>query len=42
MQFPITKLNRLMTFDKQWESSGMGRTGETILVVSVVTCLGPG
>ncbi len=32
MQFPITKLNRLMTFDKQWERSGMGRTGETFLV----------
>ena len=27
MQFPITKLNRLMTFDKQWDRSGMGRTG---------------
>ena len=32
LQFPITKLNRLMTFDKQWDRSGMGRTGETFLV----------
>ncbi len=32
MQFPIAKLNRLMTFNRQWERSGMGRTGETFLV----------
>ncbi len=31
LQFPITKINRLMTFDKQWSQSGLGRTGETIL-----------
>lgn len=30
-QFPITKINRLMTFDKQWQQSGMGETGETVL-----------
>ena len=32
LQFPITKINRLMTFDKQWEESGMGETGETFIV----------
>jgi class 3 adenylate cyclase len=31
LQFPITKINRLMTFDKQWAASGMGETGETLL-----------
>ncbi len=30
-QFPITKVNKLMTFDKKWEQAGMGETGETIL-----------
>ena len=30
-QFPITKINTLMTFDKQWAKSGMGDTGETVL-----------
>jgi class 3 adenylate cyclase len=32
VQFPITKINRLMTFDKQWAASGMGETGEAFLV----------
>ncbi len=27
LQFPITKINRLMTFDKQWQQAGMGETG---------------
>jgi class 3 adenylate cyclase len=31
LQFPITKINRLMTFDKQWAPSGMGDTGESFL-----------
>ena len=31
LQFPITKINRLMTFDKQWKEAGLGETGETIL-----------
>ena len=31
LQFPITKINRLMTFDKQWAASGMENTGETFL-----------
>jgi class 3 adenylate cyclase len=31
LQFPITKINRLMTFDKQWAKSGMGETGEAYL-----------
>ncbi|PXX11169.1 adenylate/guanylate cyclase domain-containing protein [Mycolicibacterium moriokaense] len=31
LQFPITKIDRLMTFDKQWAASGMGETGETFL-----------
>lgn len=30
-QFPITKINKVMTFDKQWEQAGMGESGETIL-----------
>ena len=32
LQFPISKINRLMTADKQWEAAGMGKTGETFLV----------
>lgn len=31
LQFPITKINRIMTFDKHWSDVGMGETGETIL-----------
>nr|WP_232425806.1 adenylate/guanylate cyclase domain-containing protein [Mycobacterium sp. JS623] len=31
LQYPITKINRLITFDKQWAASGMGNTGETFL-----------
>jgi class 3 adenylate cyclase len=31
LQFPITKINRLMTFDKKWADVGLGQTGETIL-----------
>ena len=31
LQFPITKINRLMTFDKQWAAAGMGATGETFV-----------
>lgn len=32
LQFPISKINQLMTFDGQWERSGMGMTGETFIV----------
>lgn len=32
LQFPVTKINRLMTFDKRWEESGLGNTGEVFLV----------
>ena len=32
LQFPISKINNLMTVNRQWEAAGMGRTGETILV----------
>ena len=32
LQFPATKINRLMTFDKQWGTAGLGATGETYLV----------
>jgi class 3 adenylate cyclase len=32
LQFPISKINRLMTADRRWEQTGMGKTGETILV----------
>lgn len=31
LQFPITKINRLMTFDKKWAESGLGQSGETLL-----------
>jgi len=31
LQFPIDKINRLMTFDKKWKEVGLGQTGETIL-----------
>jgi class 3 adenylate cyclase len=31
LQFPIAKVNRLMTFDKQWAASGLENTGETFL-----------
>ena len=31
LQFPIAKINRLMTFDRRWADVGMGRTGETVL-----------
>ncbi|WP_328356068.1 HAMP domain-containing protein [Mycobacterium sp. NBC_00419] len=31
LQFPIEKINRLMTFDKQWRQAGLGETGETYL-----------
>lgn len=31
LQFPITKVNRVMTFDKHWTEAGMGETGESIL-----------
>jgi class 3 adenylate cyclase len=32
LQFPISKINRLMTMDRRWEQSGMGKTGETFIV----------
>ena len=32
LQFPISKINRLMTMDRRWEDAGMGRTGETFIV----------
>lgn len=31
LQFPITKINKLMTFDKLWAPSGMDNTGETFV-----------
>jgi class 3 adenylate cyclase len=31
LQFPITKINKVMTFDRNWDAAGMGQTGETIL-----------
>ena len=31
LQFPITKINKVMTFDKHWVEAGMGETGEAIL-----------
>jgi class 3 adenylate cyclase len=32
LQFPISKINKLMTMDGRWEESGMGKTGETFIV----------
>lgn len=32
LQFPISKINRLMTMDRRWQESGMGATGETFIV----------
>jgi class 3 adenylate cyclase len=32
LQFPIWKINRLMTADRNWEAAGMGKTGETFMV----------
>lgn len=32
LQFPISKINKLMTVDGRWEASGMGTTGETFSV----------
>jgi len=32
LQFPISKISRLMTADGQWVAAGMGNTGETFLV----------
>jgi len=32
LQFPVTKINRLMTFDKQWVQAGLGDSGEIYLV----------
>ncbi|OLP01123.1 adenylate/guanylate cyclase domain-containing protein [Mycolicibacterium porcinum] len=31
-QLPISKLNRVMTFDGKWEAAGLGTTGETVIV----------
>lgn len=31
LQFPITEINKVMTFDKRWAEAGMGKTGETVL-----------
>lgn len=32
LQFPISKINNLMTADRNWAAVGMGATGETFLV----------
>ena len=32
LQFPISKINQLMTADQDWEVAGMGKTGETFIV----------
>jgi len=31
LQFPITKVNKVMTFDRKWAEAGLGDTGETLL-----------
>lgn len=32
LQFPISKINQLMTFNRKWSDAGLGTTGETFLV----------
>ena len=32
LQFPVSKINELMTMGGRWEESGMGATGETFIV----------
>jgi class 3 adenylate cyclase len=32
LQFPISKINNLMTMNGRWQESGMGATGETFIV----------
>ena len=32
LHFPVQEINRIMTGDSHWESDGLGKTGETILV----------
>jgi len=32
LQLPMSKINRLMTVDREWSRAGMGATGETFLV----------
>lgn len=32
LQFPVSKINTMMTANRQWEAAGMGRSGETFLV----------
>lgn len=32
MQFPASRINELMTFDKNWNMAGLGDSGETFLV----------
>jgi methyl-accepting chemotaxis protein len=34
VQVPIDQINQLMSFNKQWESAGLGKTGESYLVGS--------
>ncbi|MCW1957602.1 MAG: HAMP domain-containing protein, partial [Mycobacterium sp.] len=31
LQFPITKVNKTLTFDRHWAEAGLGETGETLL-----------
>jgi class 3 adenylate cyclase len=31
LQFPISKVNKVLTFGKKWAEAGMGTTGETVL-----------
>lgn len=32
LQFPVSKINRVMTMDGGWEQAGMGKTGETLII----------
>lgn len=32
LQYPSTKINKLMTMNREWEQSGMGETGETLIL----------
>ncbi|EMR13844.1 methyl-accepting chemotaxis sensory transducer [Methylophaga lonarensis MPL] len=31
-QIPITRINQIMTFDGNWQSSGLGMTGDTVII----------
>lgn len=32
LQYPVAKINKLMTMNRKWSESGLGQTGETLLI----------